>query len=152
MGQLVYINKGILSGGSYSALLDYVDGDASDLPVIQTYQPTPAATDFLVDMSDYAVPSEEKQAEQEQVQTQAEEPKAAVEGIPWSDLGNTWDNAKYSGSTKVKRRVSKTATDIKPTVWHTNWRRCIDFARKYCVPMVMVWSNGKACGHCCLAA
>ena len=92
MGQLVYINKGILSGGSYSALLDYVDGDASDLPVVQTYQPTPAATDFLVDMSDYAVPSEEKQAEQERSRRRRRSrrpPSRGSRGLIWGIPGTT---------------------------------------------------------------
>ena len=68
------------------------------------------------------------------------------EGIPWSTLENKLDNIKYGGG--LTRRVPTTATDIKPTVWHSNWKRCIDFARKYGVPMVYVWSNGRCCGHC----
>ena len=42
VGDLVYIERAKLVGGSYAALLKYSDGDASDLPVVDVSVPDDA--------------------------------------------------------------------------------------------------------------
>ena len=54
---------------------------------------------------------------------------------------------KYSGCT-LKRHRTSSQSDICLTQWHTNLQVCKNFAMSKGIPMVAVWSNGQACGHC----
>lgn len=56
---------------------------------------------------------------------------------------------KYSGYGTVQRHRTSNSGDVCLTLWHTNLSRCKKFADDNGLPMVAVWSNGVACGHCC---
>ncbi len=34
--------------------------------------------------------------------------------------------------------------------WHVNYKKCLNYAQNNKVPLIAVWSNGDACGHCVL--
>ena len=143
MGELVYINRGVLSAGQYSAFLEYTDGSASDLPTVDVYE----------ESSEEERQDEQDDPEETEIPEGGDTPEPAPETsvIPWSTAANTWSKINYGKDLTLARRVPKTANDLKATCWHSNWKRCIDFARKYEVPMVFVWSNGAGCGHCCIS-
>ena len=50
-------------------------------------------------------------------------------------------------STLVKTR-SKSSDPVTPGKWHCNFSKCKSYATSKGVPLIAVWSNGDACGHC----
>ena len=52
------------------------------------------------------------------------------------------------GSFSVKRHQTTGSNDVCLTMWHSDLSRCKSFADRNGLPMVAVWSNGSACGHC----
>ena len=58
--------------------------------------------------------------------------------------------AAYAASptaTLVKTR-RKASQDVVPGVWHAGFSKCKAYAVANRVPLIAVWSNGDACGHC----
>lgn len=141
MGELVYVNKGDLASGSYSALLEYTDGDASDLPAVDEAAPE-EEQGFLPDESDSAPQGKDGS---EPAPPPEPEPEPSVQ-VQWGSPTKRND-AKYRKAT-VARYAPRDSGDVMPGYWHSDWQRCMDFARKWQVPAVFVWTNGDACGHC----
>lgn len=50
-------------------------------------------------------------------------------------------------ATIVKSR-SKKSDPVTLGKWHCNFSKCKDYAVKNGIPLIAVWSNGDACGHC----
>jgi len=50
-------------------------------------------------------------------------------------------------ATIVKSRSAK-SDPVTLGKWHCNFSKCKDYAVKNKVPLIAVWSNGDACGHC----
>ena len=50
-------------------------------------------------------------------------------------------------ATLLKTR-SKASADVVPGTWHAGFSKCKSYAEKNKVPLIAVWSNGDACGHC----
>ena len=42
----------------------------------------------------------------------------------------------------------KASQSVVPGVWHAGFSKCKAYAEANKVPMIAVWSNGDACGHC----
>ena len=57
--------------------------------------------------------------------------------------------ALFAGETAklVKARSAKSAAVV-PGKWHADYSKCLSYARSKGVPLIAVWSNGDACGHC----
>ena len=50
-------------------------------------------------------------------------------------------------ATLLKTRLKASAAVV-PGRWHAGYSKCLDYAKKNKVPLIAVWSNGDACGHC----
>ncbi len=50
-------------------------------------------------------------------------------------------------ATLLKTR-SKASAEVVPGKWHAGFSKCKSYAEKHKVPLIAVWSNGDACGHC----
>ena len=50
-------------------------------------------------------------------------------------------------STLIKQRAAKTAA-VKPGQWHADFSTVKKYADSKNIPLLAVWSNGDACGHC----
>lgn len=42
----------------------------------------------------------------------------------------------------------KASQSVVPGVWHAGFSKCKAYAKEHGVPLIAVWSNGDACGHC----
>jgi uncharacterized repeat protein (TIGR02543 family) len=50
-------------------------------------------------------------------------------------------------ATLLKTRTAASKA-VKPGVWHASFSKAKSYATEHGVPLIAVWSNGDACGHC----
>lgn len=143
---LTYINGGgIRIDGETPAfaVIEYEDGLSSDIP-----DAPPALTPEEEKIEEQAE-EEQKQEEEKKEEEKKEEEAQQATGYECSKKSA---NVKYGGYGTVQRHATPSDDDICLTKWHSNFSRCKKFAEKNGLPMVVVWSNGEQCGHCCTFA